>query len=129
MSAYGASTPFILLARCHVRAEFKDAYLEAARVADAAVMESEPGMLHHTFDANPNDPLEFVWSEVYANDEALVNHLSNPPLVKFVEQHGEWGDGFKIEVYGTLDDGTKEAFSASGFDITYYDTVLGYSRC
>ena len=49
---YGASTPFILLARCHVKAEHKEAYLEAARVADDAVKASEPGMLHHTFVRN-----------------------------------------------------------------------------
>ena len=29
-------------------------------------------MLHHTFDQDPNDPLCFVWSEVYKNDDALL---------------------------------------------------------
>ena len=128
MSEYGANTPFILIARCHVKPECLDAYLEAARVADAAVQESEPGMLHHTFDQNPDDPLSFVWSEVYLNDAALLKHLTNPPLVKFVEQHGEMGDDFSIEVYGTLADETKKAFSAAGFPIKYFDTKLGYSR-
>merc|ERR1712118_289839 len=51
-----------------------------------------------------------------------------PPLVKFVGQHGELGDGFSIEVYGTLADETKAAFSAAGFQIKYYDTKFGYSR-
>merc|ERR550537_2096227 len=130
MAAYDGSTPFILLARCHVKPEADlDAYLEAARVADAAVQASEPGMLHHTFDQDPDDPLAFVWSEVYADDAALLAHLTNPPLVKFVEQHGEMGDDFSIEVYGTLADETKAAFSASGFPIKYFDTRLGYSRC
>ena len=107
-----------------------DAYLEAARVADAAVQESEPGMLHHTFDQDPDDPRMFVWSEVYADDESLLFHLTNPPLQKFVQQHSEeYGDGFSIEIYGTLDAETKEKFSATGFPIKYFDTRLGYSRC
>lgn len=59
-STYGGSTPFILLARCHVKEDRLDEYLEAARVADAGVKESEPGMLHHTFDVDPSDPLMYV---------------------------------------------------------------------
>ena len=102
--------------------------MEAAKIADAGVRESEPGMLHHTWDLNPNDENEYVWSEVYANDAALMAHLVNPPLQKSVGEHTEWGDGFKIDIYGTLDAKTKQAFSATGFDVTYYDTSLGYSR-
>lgn len=98
MSSYGADSPFILLARCHVKPEFAKEHLEAARVADAGVQASEPGMLHHTFDQDPDDPLMFVWSEVYANDAALLAHLANPPLQKFVEEHGAMGDGFSVEV-------------------------------
>ena len=84
-------------------------------MADKAVKESEPGMLHHTFDQvahvrthssltsdiaaqspepsrqDPTDPLAFTWSEVYKDDASLLFHLTNPPLVKFVEQHGEMG--------------------------------------
>ena len=131
MAAYNKNTPFILLARCHIKPDADvDAYLEAARVADAAVQESEPGMLHHTFDQDPDDPRMFVWSEVYADDESLLFHLTNPPLQKFVQQHSEeYGDGFSIEIYGTLDAETKEKFSATGFPIKYFDTRLGYSRC
>merc|ERR1711935_552155 len=63
--------------------------------ADKAVKESEPGMLHHTFDQDPTDPLAFTWSEVYKDDASLLFHLTNPPLVKFVEQHGEMGGGVR----------------------------------
>jgi quinol monooxygenase YgiN len=58
----------------------------------------EPGMLHHTFDQDPEDELAFVWSEVYKDDASLLFHLTNPPLVKFVQEHKEYGDGFSIEV-------------------------------
>ena len=125
---FGADTPFILIARCHVKEECLDEYMKAAQTADKAVMDTEDGMLHHTFDQDPDDPLMFTWSEVYKNDAALLFHLTNPPLVKFVEQHGEMGDKFEVEVYGTLSVETKEAFSASGFPIKYFDTKFGYSR-
>ena len=47
-----------------------------------------------------------------------------------MQQHSEeYGDGFSIEIYGTLDAETKEKFSATGFPIKYFDTRLGYSRC
>jgi quinol monooxygenase YgiN len=125
---FGANTPFILIARCHVKPDRLEEYLKAAKVADAAVKKSEPGMLHHTFDSDPTDPYAFVWSEVYKDDASLLTHLTNPPLVKFVEQHGELGDDFSIEVYGTLDADIKKAFSAAGFPIKYFDTKFGYSR-
>ena len=62
MAGFGASTPFLLLARIHVKPGCVDAYLELARATDAAVQASEPGMLHHTFDQDPEDPQAFVWS-------------------------------------------------------------------
>ena len=77
----------------------------------------------------PSPPQTHTHSHtVYKDDASLLFHLKNPPLVKFVEQHGEMGDDFSIEVYGTLSDATKEAFTASGFPIKYYDTKFGYSR-
>ena len=89
-------------------------------------------MLHHTFDQDPDDPLGFVWSEVYANDAALLTHLENPPLLEFVGKHVEMGDGFSVEVYGTLAQDTKDQFDevgkAVGFEIKYFDSKLGYTR-
>ena len=61
-------------------------------------MASEPGMLHHTFDQDPDDPLAFTWSEVYLDDATLINHLTNPPCIKAMQQHEEMGDDFSIEV-------------------------------
>ena len=66
MSTYGADTPFILLARCHVKPEFAKEHLDAARVADAGVEASEPGMLHHTWDQDPDDPLVSVHDQAQA---------------------------------------------------------------
>jgi len=65
---------------------------------------------------------------VYADADALLFHLENPPLVEFVARHEALGDRFSIEVYGTLDAATKAKFSATGFPIKYFDRALGYSR-
>ena len=80
MATFNQSTPFILLARIHVQPGCVDQYLELASKTDRGVQTSEPGMLHYTFDQDPEDPQAFVRSEVYANDEAFAAHVSNPPV-------------------------------------------------
>ena len=80
MASFDTSTPFMLLARIHVKPGCVDQYLELARITDEAVQASEPGMIHHTFDQDPDDPQAFVWSEVCANDEAFSAHVSNLPF-------------------------------------------------
>ena len=49
-----------------VKADKVDEYLKLAEETDTAVMNSEPGMLHHTFDVDPDTRNSFVWSEVYS---------------------------------------------------------------
>ena len=56
MAGFDASTPFMLQARIHVKPGCVDDYLKLAEATDAAVQASEPGMLHHTFDQDPDDP-------------------------------------------------------------------------
>ena len=90
----------MLLARIHVKPDCVDAYLELARATDAAVQASEPGMLHHTFDQDPDDPQAFVWSELYANDAAFAAHVSNPPVQEYLQKHAELGDGFDHDIAG-----------------------------
>lgn len=128
MAAFDHSTPFMLLARIHVKEGRVDEYLELARVTDAAVQASEPGMLHHTFDQDPDDPKAFVWSEVYANDAAFAAHVSNPPVQEYLQKHAELGDGFSFEVYGTVGDECKALMESFGLPLKIFKTMLGYSR-
>ena len=65
MSSFDSTTPFMLLARIHVKSGCVEDYLELARATDAAVHSSEPGMLHHTFDQDPSDPQAFVLSLIH----------------------------------------------------------------
>ena len=128
MAAFDQSTPFMLLARIHVKPGCVDQYLELARITDAAVQSSEPGMLHHTFDQDPEDPQAFVWSEVYANDDAFASHVANPPVQEYLRKHAELGDGFSIEVYGTVGDDCKKLMESFGLPLKIYTSKLGYSR-
>ena len=128
MATFDRSTPFMLLARIHVKADCLDQYLELARITDVAVQSSEPGMLHHTFDQDPEDPQAFVWSEVYANDEAFTAHVSNPPVQEYLQKHAELGDGFSIEVYGTVGDDCRKLMRSFGLPLKIHESKLRYSR-
>ena len=56
MASLDKTTPFMLLARIQVKSGCIDQYLEIARVTDSADQASEPCMLHHTLDEEPDDP-------------------------------------------------------------------------
>ena len=126
MGNFDKSTPFMLLARIHVKPGCVDQYLELARITDEAVQASEPGMLHHT-DQDPDDPRR-SWSGVYANDEAFSAHVSNPPVQDYLKKHAELGDGFSIEVYGTVGDECRKLMESFGLPLKIFETKLGYSR-
>ena len=128
MASFDKSTPFMLLARIHVKPNCVEAYLELARTTDAAVQASEPGMLHHTFDQDPDDPQAFVWSELYANDAAFAAHVSNPPVQEYLQKHAELGDDFRVEVYGTVGDECRTLMQSFGLPLKIFETQLGYSR-
>ena len=49
------ANPFILIARIRVKEGKVEEYLKIAKEADDAVNASEPDMLIHTFDQDPND--------------------------------------------------------------------------
>ena len=128
MANFDKSTPFMLLARIHVKPNCVEAYLELARTTDAAVKASEPGMLHHTFDQDPDDPQAFVWSELYANDAAFAAHVSNPPVQEYLQKHAELADDFRVEVYGTVGDECRTLMESLGLPLKIFETPLGYSR-
>ena len=128
MASFGADTPFILLARIGVKADKVDEYLALAKATDDAVRASEPGMIHHTFDQDPDDPKEFVWSELYENDAAFLAHVANPPVGEYLAQHAELGETFRVEVYGTVGAECREVMEGLGLPLKIFETKLGYSR-
>ena len=126
--SFVAETAFILLARIQVKPDKVEEYLLLAAKTDKAVEESEPGMLPHTFDQDPDNPLCFVWSEVYKNDEAFLAHLANPPVGEYLQGHAELGDNFTVEVYGTVGEKCKAAMESTGLPLKIFESKLGYSR-
>ena len=129
MTNFGSDTPFMLIARLKVQEDKVAEYLELADKTDKAVEASEPGMLHHTFDQDPDDPLRFVWSEFFKNDDAFLAHLVNPPVGDYLEAHAGLIDGdVAIEFYGTVGDKVIEAMNGSGLPFKVFKTQIGYSR-
>ena len=128
MSNFDASTPFVLIARIRVKEGKVDDYIQLAEKTDDAVKDTEPGMLHHTFNADPDDPLCFVWTEVFENDAAFITHLNNPPVLDYLAQHGKLGDSASIEVFGTVGKECKELMMSLGLPVSIYESQCGYSR-
>ena len=126
--SFGAETPFILLARIQVKPDKVQEYLLLAAKTDKAVEAGEPGMLHHTFDQDPDNPLRFVWSEVYKNDEAFIAHLANPAVGEYLQEHPKLADDFTVEVYGTVGDKCLKSMNETGVPLKVFTTKLGYSR-
>ena len=96
MSSFGSNTPFMLRAKIKVREDKVAEYLEIADKTDKAVEAEVSGMLHHTFDQDPDYPLRFVGSEVYKNDDALLAHLANPVLGVYLEAHAALGTDLSV---------------------------------
>ena len=123
------ANPFLLIARIGVKENMIEEYLAIAEEVDNAVQESEPGMLFHNFDKDPDDPLGFVWSEVYTDSEALIAHINNPPVQAYVEKHDELADTFEIEVYGNLSEDAISAVKALEVPFKHFkSTDVGYVR-
>ena len=121
--------PFLLIARISVKENMIEEYLAIAEEVDNAVQESEPGMLFHNFDKDPDDPLGFVWSEVYTDSDALIAHINNPPVQAYVEKHDELADTFEIEVYGNLSEDAISAVKALEVPFKHFkSTDVGYVR-
>ena len=125
---FNEHTPFILIARIKVKPECVEQYLKLAEETDHKVFMNEPGMLHHTFDQHPDNPLCFTWSEVYQNDQAFLDHLSNPDVITYLEKHGELSIDFSVEVYGTVGAVCFERMKNTKLPLKVYHTLFGYSR-
>ena len=122
------SKPFVLIARMQSKLDSVNDVVELSRLADKAVKASEPGMLLHTFEKDPNDPLGFVWTEVYADSSALIFHLENPPLQKYLNDVSPLLDSFTVELYGSISAEAVKMLRATGTPTTHYETKFGYIR-
>ena len=128
-----SKTPFVLIARIKVSPGKVDDYLAIAAEADSAVKETEPGMLMHHFDKDPDDPLQFTWTEIYRDDESLIAHINNPPVQEYGKKHLELAESIEVEIYGALADQTVDyltkTWEEAGIPFKYFKTTsVGYYR-
>jgi autoinducer 2-degrading protein len=120
--------PFVLIARLHALPNASGEVLRLSEAADEAVKASEPGMLLHTFDQDPSDPLGFVWTEVYANSAALIFHLENPPLQKYLTEVSPLLDNFTVELYGEVSAEAVNMLRLTGTPTSHFQSKFGYVR-
>ncbi|MDA8703372.1 hypothetical protein N9M30_05410 [Pseudomonadales bacterium] len=86
-------------------------------------------MLFHNFDADPNDPLAFTWTEVYKDSDAFLMHTANEPVLEYVGKHAEFGESFAVEIYGNVSDAVLSNISELGFPLKHFKTTkVGYVR-
>ena len=121
--------PFILIARIKIKEGMIDKYLNIASEVDDAVEHTEPGMLFHNFDADPNDPLSFTWTEVYKDSASFIAHVNNPPVQEYVGKHDELGDEFSIEIYGNVSEEVIDNINELSLPLQHFKTTrVGYVR-
>jgi len=121
-------TAFVLIGRLHALPGEAENVVALSAAVDEKVQAGEPGMLLHTFDADPNDPLGFVWTEVYENSDALIFHLNNADLGAYLAAVSPMLDVFTVELYGAVSEEAVAALRATGTPTTHYPNVLGYVR-
>lgn len=123
------TNPFILIARITVKEGKVEEYLKIADEADKAVEMSELGMLFHNFDADPNDPYKFVWSEIYRRSADFIAHANNPPVQNYIEKHDDLANHFSIEIYGNVSDEVVKKISDMEVPFQHFKTTsVGYVR-
>ena len=124
-----SENPFVLLATITVKEGMVDEYLKIAEEVDKAVEKTEKGMLLHTFDRDPDDPLKFVWTEVYRKSDDFLFHADNPPVQEYVEKHAELATHFSIEIYGNVSNKVIEKINSLEIALKHFaPTSVGYVR-
>jgi len=123
----GSNTPLIVITRITTKDGKRNEYLKVAKTMGDAVKQFEPGMLHHTFDADPTDGTKFVWTQVYQNEAAFMKHLKNEATAEYLAKHEEIGKDYSVEVYGSVGSGVTGAVKRSGFPVQVFTPKLGYT--
>ncbi len=123
------ATPFVLIARIRVKEGMVEECLDLAETVDKAVETSEPGMIFHNFDSDPDDPSGFTWTEVYKNSQAFLYHASNPPVMEYIEKQAEIAEAISLEIYGEISQEMTGTLDALPFPVKHFKTTrVGYIR-
>ena len=125
-----SSTPFIVITRVRINVDKVDEYVDLAKKTGESIQLTEPGILHHTFGALEDSSGCFVWSEVYRNDQAFVDHLANAVVGEFLSLQEELSEDFVVEVYGNVGEVCKQQMLETKLPMKFYTSVYdcGYTR-
>ena len=82
-------------------------------------------MLHHTFDQDPGNPLIFLWSEAYKNDDNFISHLANPAIGDYLQKHLKLSDSFTMDVYGKVREKCLEVMKWTDVTFKIFQSKLG----
>jgi len=82
-----------VMARLKVKAGSETAFRQAADKMIAHVTANEPGALTYLLYRSTADPSEFVFYEVYRDQDALAVHGSSEPMMQFFGAIGGLVDG------------------------------------
>ena len=86
-------------------------------------------MLFNNFDADPDDPHKFVWTEVYRKSEDFLFHADNPPVQDYVAKHSELATHFSIEIYGNVSQEVIDKINFLEIPLKHFATTsVGYVR-
>jgi hypothetical protein len=56
-------------------------------------------------------------------------HTANEPVLKYVDGHAEFGEGFAIEIYGNVSKAVLSNITELGFPLKHFKTTkVGYAR-
>jgi len=105
-----------------------DDYLKLMKEADDGVNATEPGMIFHTVNIDPEKKNRICWTELYQNDDAFFTHGKNTKLLDHVAKQADLQAGWAIEVYGSLKPETKDFIKSFGFPTDFHEIKLGYCR-
>ena len=120
--------PFVLIARLHALPNAAQEVLRLSKAADIAVKATEPGLLVHAFDQDPTAPLKFVWTEVYADSNALIFHLENPLLQDYLCRVSPLLDSFTVELCGHVSEEAADMLRSTGTPAQHFQNKFGYVR-
>ena len=101
-SGSNTGTPLVLIARLHALPGQGHALADLSTAVDKKAEAGEPGMLLHTFDQDPKDPLAFVWTELCASSDALNDPLNNFDLGAYLTSAGAMTETFTVALLGTI---------------------------
>ena len=82
-------TPFVIIARVQVKDGKQEEYMKLGKEIDDIVNETEPGMLFHDLNTDPDDPLALTWTEILKDSASFVFHLNNPHVVEGLKKQEE----------------------------------------